>query len=187
MYLSTSLGCCLISDRVFLYLPYFPFAFAQFFWGGCYDPKKKSYDRGSWSDSLLWLDDNTFTCDFFFVFAKKEVPQINSTWSFCYHSQIFSVNNLQAMGCLRNIHFMSMLSLFLLCDCSLNITSSCLKICLYAVLYLYPELLLQLNAVLNCFFLWCLNAHNPWWRVCSLRCDSFCDQDLISVLWSQVK
>lgn len=31
MYLSTSVACWLMSDRVFLYLPYFSFAFLQFF------------------------------------------------------------------------------------------------------------------------------------------------------------
>ena len=29
MYLPTSVGCWLVSDGVFLYLPYFPFAFPQ--------------------------------------------------------------------------------------------------------------------------------------------------------------
>lgn len=106
---------------------------------------------------------------------EKNLTQIN--WSFDYHSQIFLVNNLQAIGCSWSVHFISSpCSCYFCCmiaHWTLPVVAWKFVVLLSCILYLQPRLLLQLNALQKWWFLSCLNAHNPWWRVCSLHCDSF--------------
>lgn len=108
-----SLSWMLAYAKVFCYLPYFPFAFPQFFyfWVAIIQRRKATTEEV----------DQIHCCDQMIAHPHVTLKKKKNS-----HTD----NNLQAMGCSWSIHFITMLLVFLLCDCSVNITSSCLKICM---------------------------------------------------------
>lgn len=97
VFVSTSVGCWLTSDGMFLYVPYFSFVFPVFCFGIDATQRKSTRQLIRFAAVIRWWHFHMWL--FIFLKKKKNPTLITSTWSFGYHPQMFLVSNLQAMGC----------------------------------------------------------------------------------------